>query len=69
MNIAKGSPEELNIRMKNLALVLQQGLISPHDMVNMALRCIEQYPQYPMLQVRYLEMLDNFTNEILPPSK
>lgn len=39
------------------------------NLLYMALRCIEQYPQYPMLQVRYLEMLDNFTNEILPPSK
>ena len=60
----QGSIEEFGARMKNLAHIYQQGLISTCEMMHLALGIIQQYPQFPMVQVRYLEMLDSFCDTL-----
>lgn len=61
----EGSKEELNVRMRNIAIVLQQGFITPSIMIQLAQTCISQYPQFPELQVKYLEILNDFCDALL----
>lgn len=68
-SIQPGSPQEMRARVLNVIKLYETGYLTCADIVRMARRITNEYPNHPEAQCIILEGLLDFVDSVLAASK